>query len=281
MLNVLHGRHTLRSTGVLQPLTRDGVSAQVTVFYPGKSRQNRKNEFGTLQIGKMKLVAVLTTSPSLQHQGSRRHHRVSFGPEQWNAKTWYSGEAKLLVLKFLGLEVLRDPCTHSEICHKDLSSVRHDCQACWHVRRNSAEHSRAFSHTEMWGSRWSFVHRVLDLTKDMYMLNVLKKTEDSWAGCRQCRAVDSDAMLGQFIWFRHILTDISRHTAGFRQIIYRSHCFIAWFVCFLHFFRLLLVKLAVNRKMMTRFASIKMENGQSQPRQGRLAAARDMKWYER
>lgn len=24
-----------------------------------------------------------------------------------------------------------------------------------------------------------FVHRVLDLTKDMYMLNVLKKTEDS------------------------------------------------------------------------------------------------------
>ena len=128
-----------------------------------------------------------------------------------------------------------------------------------------------------------------DLTKDMYMLNVLKKTEDSLAGCRkcrQCRAVDSDAMLGQlFTWFRHILIYISRHTAGFRKIIYyiyRSHCFIAWFVCFLHFFRLLLVKLAVNRKMMTRFASIKMENGQSQPRQGRLAkAARDMRWYER
>ena len=152
MLNVLHGRHTLRSTGVLQPLTRDGGSAQVTVFYPGKSRQNRKNEFGTLQIGKMKLVAILTTSPSLQHQGSRRHHRVSFMPEQWNAKTWYNGEAKLLVLKFLGLEVLRDPCTHSEICHEDLSSVRHDCQACWHVRRNSAEHSCAFSHTEMGGA---------------------------------------------------------------------------------------------------------------------------------
>ena len=178
MLNVLHGRHTLRSTGVLQPLTRDGGSAQVTVFYPQKSRQNRKNEFGTLQIGKMKSVAILTTSPSLQHQGSRRHHRVSFGPEQWNAKEWYSGEAKLLVvLKFLGLEVLRDPCAHSEICHKDLSSVRHDCQACWHVRRNSAEHSCAFSHTGIWGSRWSclcrydvdmsfifFVHRVLDLT---------------------------------------------------------------------------------------------------------------------
>ena len=45
------------------------------------------------------------------------------------------------------------------------------------------------------------------------------------------------------------------------------------FAIFLHLFKLLLVKLAVHRKMMTRFASIKMENGQSQPRQGRLAKA--------